>query len=60
LTGPDHEEQSSLAGSPCMQPHCTCSAKAVNKWVHGACSHPLPAGKHEHRHCRHWREQVMM
>jgi hypothetical protein len=25
LTGPDHEEQSSLAGSPCMQPHCACS-----------------------------------
>ena len=33
LTGPDHKEQSSLAGSPHMQPHCACSGKAVNKWV---------------------------
>jgi hypothetical protein len=33
LTGPDHKEQSSLAGSPRMQPHCACSGKAVNKWV---------------------------
>jgi hypothetical protein len=33
LTGLDHEEQSSLAGSPCMQPHCPRSGKAVNKWV---------------------------
>jgi hypothetical protein len=24
LTGPDHQEQSSLAGSPRMQPHCAC------------------------------------
>ena len=32
LTGPDHEEQSSLAGSPRMQPHCACSGKVVNKW----------------------------
>jgi hypothetical protein len=33
LTGLDHEELSSLAGSPRMQPHCACSDKAVNKWV---------------------------
>jgi hypothetical protein len=31
LTGPDYD--SSLAGSPHMQPHCACSGKAVNKWV---------------------------
>ena len=44
LTGPDHEEQSSLAGSPRMQPHCACSGKAVNKWVSwGLRPHPLPA-----------------
>jgi hypothetical protein len=43
LTGPDHEEQSSLAGSPRMQPHCACSGKAVNKWVSpGLQPHPLP------------------
>ena len=44
LTGLDHEEQSSLAGSPRMQPHCACSGKAVNKWVsQGLWLHPLPA-----------------
>ena len=32
LTGLDHKEQSSLAGSPRMLFHCTCSGKAVNKW----------------------------
>jgi hypothetical protein len=32
LAGPDHKEQSSLAGSPRMQPHCACSGKAVNMW----------------------------
>jgi hypothetical protein len=32
LTDLDHEEQSSLAGSPRLQPHCACSGKAVNKW----------------------------
>ena len=36
LTGPDHEEQSSLAGSPHMQPHCACSGKAVTCGIHGA------------------------
>jgi hypothetical protein len=40
---PDHEELSSLAGSPHMQPHCACSGKAVNKWVSwGLWLHPLP------------------
>ena len=43
LTGLDHEELSSLAGSPRMQPHCACSGKAVNKWVsRGLWPHPLP------------------
>jgi hypothetical protein len=37
LTGPDHEEQSSLAGSPRMQSHCPCWGKAVNKWLSQAC-----------------------
>jgi hypothetical protein len=32
LTGPDHEEQSSLAGSPRIQPHCACSGKTANMW----------------------------
>jgi hypothetical protein len=32
LTGLDHEEHSSLAGSPHMLFHCSCSGKAVNKW----------------------------
>jgi hypothetical protein len=32
LTGLDHEAQSILAGSPHMQPHCTCLGKAVNMW----------------------------
>jgi hypothetical protein len=38
LTGPDHEEQSSLAGSPRMQPHRACSGKAVNILAHTAAS----------------------
>ena len=43
LTGLDHEELSSLAGSPHMQPHCACSGKAVNKWVsRGLRLHLLP------------------
>ena len=47
LTGLDHEEQSSLAGSPCMQPHCACLGKAVNKWVSwGLWPHPLPTPEH--------------
>jgi hypothetical protein len=36
LTGPDHEKQSSLAGSPHMQPHCACSGKAANILAHAA------------------------
>jgi hypothetical protein len=40
LTGLDHEELSSLAVSPRMQPHCACSGKAVNTWVsQGLCFH---------------------
>jgi hypothetical protein len=38
LTGTHHEEQSSLAGSPRVQPHCTCSGKAVNILAHAAAS----------------------
>jgi hypothetical protein len=34
--GPDQEEQSSLADSPRMQPHCACSGKAVNILAHAA------------------------
>jgi hypothetical protein len=54
LTGPDYEGQSSLAGSPGMQPHYSCSGKAVNMWGSWTWqwarapsrpmqSHPLPA-----------------
>ena len=43
LTGADHEEQSSLAGRPCMLFHCACSGKAEKKWVSwGLWPHPLP------------------
>ena len=47
LTGPDHKEQSILAGSPCMQPHCACLGKAVTILDHAAApssrtgTHPL-------------------
>ena len=44
LTGLDHEELSSLAGSPRMQSHCAGSGKAANKWVSwGLWPYPLPA-----------------
>jgi hypothetical protein len=43
LTGSDHKEQSSLAGSPHILFHCSCSGKAENKWFSwGLWPHPLP------------------
>ena len=47
LTGLDHQELSSLTVSPRMQSSCSCSSKAVNKWVsRGLQQHPLPALLH--------------
>ena len=47
LTGLDHEELSSPTVSPRMQSSCSCSSKAVNKWVsRGLQQHPLPALLH--------------